>query len=128
MSVAANPLLETTIKLGDREFRVRPTLRIVRRIEMIGPPLVLARNLIQGEIGLVAMANLLRAILGDDKSCPSAEGMQELLFEHGVVDQVTPVSEFLARCWAGNKRAAEAAEKQAREVEEGAGDPPQTAH
>jgi hypothetical protein len=130
--MTATPLLETAFTLGDRTFHVRPTLRIVRRLETIGSPLAIARSLLQGEVGLVAMANLLLAILRDEKHCPTAEGLQEILFEHGLADQVAPLSEFLGRCWVGNRRAAEAAERQAAEEREreeaAAGDPPSPSH
>lgn len=122
-------MLETEITLGETTYRVRPTLRAVRRLEAIAPPLALARDLLAGQIGLTGMSNILQAMLRDEKDCPKLDEIQEALFEQGLTDLVGPVSEYLGRCWMGNKRATEEAEKRAAEVAAGAaGDPPQTAH
>lgn len=118
-------LAETEIALGENTYHVRPTLRIVRRLEQIDAPLAIARALIAGQIGYTAMARILEAMLRDIKDAPKRDAIEEALFEQGLDDMVKPVSDFMANLWMGNRRATEEAERRAA-IE--AGDPPPTSH
>lgn len=118
-------LVETEITLGDRTYHVRPTLRIVRRLEQIDAPLSTAKAIISGQVGYTGMARILEAILRDQPSAPRREEIEEALFEQGLDDMVKPISDFLAQLWMGNRRAREEAERRAA-IE--AGDPPPTPH
>lgn len=122
-------LNETEITLGDRTYLVRPTLRIVRRIEQIGAPVSLAKSIMTGDIGLTGMSNILQAMLRDVKDPPKLDMIQEALFEDGLDGQVKPVTEFLTNLWIGNRRSTEEAERRAAiEADEEPEDPPPPAH
>ena len=100
--------------IGGRTYAVRPTLKLVRRVENIGAPVAFARRLSAGESGIIETAAYLYAILRDIGG-PEIEKLQEMLFEEGIPQVRDPMVEMMVRLWVGNKRQAEEAEKKAGE-------------
>lgn len=130
-------LQEVEFKIGGDSFRVRPTYKIIARLERlldtpareIGARCMAAlrpypmRNGVK-EIGLEEVVNSISCIIMDDPRAPTLDALGELLMEQGgYLDLVEPLGTFLIRHIKGNAEYEREIREKAREGT--AGDAPE---
>lgn len=139
-------LQEVEIKIGTQAFTVRPTYKLLARIERVmdTPARELGARCYAGtmpynqrngikELGLIDVVNICSAILADDPKAPAPEAMGEILMaKGGYLDLINPLGEILTRHIRGSEqyeadvreRAREAAEAKAEAGPEAGENPP----
>lgn len=133
---------EVAFSLGGKDYRLRPTFRILARIEttLNQPARTLGVKCYLGgvpqserggnpEISLVELSSVLAAMLADTKDPPTIDKVGDILMEEGYSNLLLPIGNFLTRAQRGNKIHEE--EILARREKEAAGpgaeaDPPPT--
>lgn len=140
--MADNALQEVIFPFAGKIFRVRPTYKILARIEAVtGVPVrtlgfrcysagvPIASRTVQ-EISLGEVSTIMTIILDGRDGAPDPETIGDTLVDDGYLELLNPLGNFLIRAQTGNKeyeaqqrRIAEAAEKEAS-AEKAAANPP----
>lgn len=130
-TASPNGLQEVELKIGSQTFTVRPTYKLLARIERImdqparelgarcyaGQMPFAMRNGVK-ELGFSDIVNLLGAILADNPKAPGPDEIGEIFMEQGgYLDNVAPLGVLLTRHIQGNVEYEREMRERARETE-----------
>lgn len=109
-----NVIEETEVSFGGKAYRVRPTFRVISRVESETDQAarVLGSKMFSLQISVTEMAAVMSALLRDHGG-PTAQQAGEIIVNDGYEELVLPVGTMLAHVLRGHKRHMEEAARQA---------------
>lgn len=146
--MADNSLQEVVFQFGGKTYRIRPTWKVLVRIESAlgqssrtlgmkcwATGIPASERGANPEISLAEISGVLAGMLADIKGAPPMDQIGEILVDEGYADLLLPLGSFLVRAQRGNiaheqeiLATRKAAEEAAAKAEEGAAqvesDPP----